>query len=656
MHGCARDDHSGSASSLPAWSSRRSSGSHRPSSADPRPTRRRSASAWSRCSTRAISPSSARPGPTSVGDIALYESPVLHRPVLHRIIVIQGPRYYFKGDNNDFVDPGYVTRDEILGKLWTARAEGRQPGSASSASPRTPEDSPASPCSCCCSADPASGKRRRRRRRRGTPDWKPPVLKIRFAQAPPPAPIAREHPGRARADGRPARALRRLHDAPCAHGAVERRLQPDRHLLVLEHARPARRRLSRRQGDDRSAGVPHRLQDARRRVRLPLRIAAAPSRRRHDRARGGALVDEFEPGTRTYVLQKAVAFQGDVARVTGTVDLHATARRSSEQIAIDTGTPGDGLRLDACSRPCACAGVVDGKQISKTFAPTLPFTFSTAVLALNAPAPATAAGRELRPADAATRTRPRCSPCPPAACSCVHRTRSRSSSSPSRSACCAASASRLVGLALLGLCTKPLRKKRDTWSHEKRVAFRFGCVIVDVVSLESAVASTGVPTALPDFASLASFARYLERPILHDTLNNAYAVEDSGRLYVFRPTGGREATAAPIASLARPPLRQGLSYPAAPGAAAAHDSRLSRVAVRRRRSRCGLVTSFTATNDRAPEPRRRLEVDDDADPADPVVLLEPRAHQARGRDRLDDHRHDRERPRARAQRGRRRRR
>jgi signal peptidase I len=53
-----------------------------------------------------------------VGDIVLYESPILHRPVLHRILVIQGARYYFKGDNNDFVDPGYATRDELLGKLW----------------------------------------------------------------------------------------------------------------------------------------------------------------------------------------------------------------------------------------------------------------------------------------------------------------------------------------------------------------------------------------------------------------------------------------------------------------------------------------------------------------------------------------------------------
>ena len=53
-----------------------------------------------------------------VGDIVLYESQVLHRPVLHRIYLIQDGNYFFKGDNNGFVDPGYATRSELVGKLW----------------------------------------------------------------------------------------------------------------------------------------------------------------------------------------------------------------------------------------------------------------------------------------------------------------------------------------------------------------------------------------------------------------------------------------------------------------------------------------------------------------------------------------------------------
>ena len=38
--------------------------------------------------------------------------------MLHRIINSRDGHYYFKGDNNNFVDPGYVTRAELVGKLW----------------------------------------------------------------------------------------------------------------------------------------------------------------------------------------------------------------------------------------------------------------------------------------------------------------------------------------------------------------------------------------------------------------------------------------------------------------------------------------------------------------------------------------------------------
>lgn len=53
-----------------------------------------------------------------VGEVVLYQSQILHRPVLHRIILIQNGNYFFKGDNNDFVDPGYATRSELIGALW----------------------------------------------------------------------------------------------------------------------------------------------------------------------------------------------------------------------------------------------------------------------------------------------------------------------------------------------------------------------------------------------------------------------------------------------------------------------------------------------------------------------------------------------------------
>ncbi|HEY1479204.1 MAG TPA: ricin-type beta-trefoil lectin domain protein, partial [Gaiellales bacterium] len=115
------------------------------------------------------------------------------------------------------------------------------------------------------------------------------------------------------------------------------------------------------------------------------------------------------------------------------------------------------------------------------------------------------------------------------------------------------------------------------------------------VSLDSAVASTGEPTALPDFAALASFARYLERPILHDVSDGTYATEDNGRLYVFRRGGERAAAAVSPSTLELAPRSTA--------------SRTAPRPARRRRMIAtvvtllfaatvafGLLTSFTATN------------------------------------------------------------
>ncbi len=297
--------------------------------------------------------------------------------------------------------------------------------------------------------------------------------------------------------------------------------------------------------------------------------------------------------SRTYVLAKPVAFHGDASQVSGTVDLHKL-RALTVQLGIDTGTPD--TQYDWTLVPSVhVRGVVAGRRIAATFAPTLPFTFSAAVLALDAPAPATLPGATYA---APTTAETNATALQPVLAGTV-RVRAPNSVTIVKFAV-AVSALRgiglgLVGLALLLIFTKPLRKRRDVWSHETRVAHRLGCVIVDVVSLDSAVSSTGPPTALPDFESLASFARYLERPILHDVGDGAYATEDGGRLYVFRRDSERTATPqAPIVASDRvaPPVRA---------------SRVPR-STRRRTVvslvcvtfaglvAIGLVTSFTATN------------------------------------------------------------
>jgi signal peptidase I len=58
-------------------------------------------------------------GTYRVGDIAAYRSPSLHLTVLHRIVAItRDGGYRFKGDNNTWIDPGDISRDRIIGKMW----------------------------------------------------------------------------------------------------------------------------------------------------------------------------------------------------------------------------------------------------------------------------------------------------------------------------------------------------------------------------------------------------------------------------------------------------------------------------------------------------------------------------------------------------------
>lgn len=53
-----------------------------------------------------------------VGEAVAYHSRTLDRIVLHRIIRVHDGRYVFKGDANDFVDPGAASRSDLIGRYW----------------------------------------------------------------------------------------------------------------------------------------------------------------------------------------------------------------------------------------------------------------------------------------------------------------------------------------------------------------------------------------------------------------------------------------------------------------------------------------------------------------------------------------------------------
>ena len=59
-----------------------------------------------------------------VGDVAAYFSPSLNTVVMHRIVAVEGDRFVFQGDNNDWLDQDKPTADEVLGKLFRQVPQG----------------------------------------------------------------------------------------------------------------------------------------------------------------------------------------------------------------------------------------------------------------------------------------------------------------------------------------------------------------------------------------------------------------------------------------------------------------------------------------------------------------------------------------------------
>lgn len=57
-----------------------------------------------------------RAGTYHVGDVVAYHSAELHTVVIHRIAGLDGDRYIFRGDNNDFFDNYHPSRGELIGR------------------------------------------------------------------------------------------------------------------------------------------------------------------------------------------------------------------------------------------------------------------------------------------------------------------------------------------------------------------------------------------------------------------------------------------------------------------------------------------------------------------------------------------------------------
>lgn len=490
-----------------------------------------------------------------VGEVVLYISPTLHRPVLHRIIAIQNGHYFFKGDNNSFVDPGYATRGELSGRLWLHVGGG---GKVLSWMGKPSHAAVIAALATMLLAFTGAGTARRRRRRRG-----------RRGNSALVTPVAAQ----TSSNGLPRwlHKPRKTTDNIIAGIALALGLL----LLVIGFATPLRTSAPVnayvQNGSfaytakvvhsdpayptgSASTGQPLFLDDFK---HATLSFAYQFKSQLKHSVNGtiamSALLTSDSTWHRTVTIAPARHFSGDIAVTSGIVDLNEL-RSLLTKLGEDSGDPAASYSV-TLQPVVTVSGVVGGKHISNTFSPTLPFSVTNAIAKLNVAGPATLPGASYQTESPASAQASALDPSQPGTIpgSAPHfLTIARYSLPVSDVRGLGIGLLALVGLILL---LKPLKPKREVWSAERRVAFRYGSVVVDVVSL----ASTGAETAVQDFENLALMARYLERPIFKAAGNGieTYAVEDGGRLYVFRrPESNEPEHVEPSATLPPEPEEQ----------------------------------------------------------------------------------------------------
>lgn len=475
-----------------------------------------------------------RSGTYRVGDIVLYESPVLHRPVLHRIIVIQNGHYYFKGDHNDFVDPGYATGGDLLGKLWIHVPKAGHVLSWFGAPMHTALLAGIAVSFLLLGGTGRKAGRRRRRRAGGNT-----------------RPVTASSPVRSssrRYLHRPRKSLENIAGGvtlalaivliAAGFGAT-----PARTISVtgfhqtgtFSYAAKALRPSTTYPDGVARAGQPIFMSVFKTiTVAFSYRFTSKLPHRVHGTVTLKALVASDSSWRHLYTLEKPRAFGGDKARVGGTFDLRQL-QALTNQISIEAGATGANYTVQL--QPIVhVTGTVGGQRIDSTFLPVLPFTLSPSVLDLDIPQTAAPPGATYAAPSAAQTLAAGLNPTQPGTVSAPapnHLTlvRYHFAVSDVRGAGLG-----LAGLALLIFLSKLFKRRREVWSHEKRIAVRYGCVVIDVATFSDGPTSTPT-TIVPDFESLATLAQYCERPILRETRGKqlAYAVEDEGRLYVYRP-------------------------------------------------------------------------------------------------------------------------
>ena len=520
-----------------------------------------------------------------VGEVVLYQSPVVHRPVLHRIILIQNGNYFFKGDNNNFVDPGYATRSELTGTLWfSVPAVGGwlawfgKPAHAALL---------AGLAVALIALATMTTTKRRRRRRRGSSKMtthRPPSPPD---PAPAPSPALSPAPSPSAGGDPPSNEVAGRRPPPYLDGPMSTLIVLGVVLslavlcLFAGFTRPTTR-VGAFPNASQQAGVFAYSATVKAPSAVypsgtvstgePIYPSLVDTVTVHFGYQFASKLPHDVKGTiqlRALVLSKTdtwqevstvvpvTKFTGDNASVSNDVSL-TSLYALIDSVSSQSGVTGTNYSLDL--QPVVhLTGTVDGHRITETFSPVLPFAVTQGAIRVDVAVAPPPPGATYVPS---TATAALDAALHPSQAGSIPRTVTNDLSVARYKIPVPVVRSLGVAFALAALVVAFVHDRRRRrgvrYSEEEHTARRLGVLIVPVAAFGSTAGQT--PIAVPDFTRLAELARFLERPILFEVRKGrrTYAVDDDARRYLTqaadrRERGGRDPAGPEPDTTTKPP-------------------------------------------------------------------------------------------------------
>ncbi|HKI93283.1 MAG TPA: signal peptidase I [Gaiellaceae bacterium] len=459
-----------------------------------------------------------------VGEIVAYRSRMLDTIVLHRIVAVKGGRYFFKGDNNNFVDVEHPTRSQLVGALWL-----HIPGLGARLAPlRSPLAMGALVAAAVLFLGGGAFHRRRRRgRRRGgdapaagphTTDWRSGFLTAGGACLLPFAALAIISFGRPATGPVPVDvSYRQTGSYSYAAKAVAGTAYPDGRATT---GQPLFLRL---------------IDEVR--VGFEYRFGSAEAHAVRGTASLAAKVSSSTGWTRTLPLERATPFTGDRVVLHGTLQLRTLPPLLQQ---LESATDVRGSYTLALVPHIRVHGTAGGLALEAVFSTPLSFSLDPLELQpLLASAPATP-GAPARP-----------SPLTPSSSASVTGSRPGPLTLSAAGMAVRVSLARrisVLGLAAAALCAliglpAGIGRLRRRDGEAERIKSRYARFLVPVSHLEEASAQRVVEVA--DMDALVKIAERYERMILHERERgeDTFSVSDDGVVYRYVVDESRARTA-----------------------------------------------------------------------------------------------------------------